>query len=219
MTPCGKMHRGQPLIPTATLLIGSSVGAPASHASEPADELTVTFDFHRGLQGFVGGFADYPPAHAEIYERTSDHRALPPPLQSQSALFLSGVNRSDDLFMFLKGPISGLRPGASYTVTASLEIATDTPAGCFGVGGAPGESVWVKAGVTAAEPLSALGGSYLRMNIDVGNQSRSGTQAVVLGTMQTPGVASIRASGNSSPLRTVRCRHQSPYLPMDESGC
>ena len=177
------MHRGQPLIPTATLLIGSFVGALSSHPSEPADELTVTFDFRRGPQGFVGGFADYPPAHAEIYELTSDYRALPPTLQSHSGLFLSGVNRSDDLFMFLKGPISGLRPGAIYTVTVSLEIATDTPAGCIGVGGAPGESVWVKAGVTAVEPLTVREGSYLRMNIDVGNQSRSGTQAVVLGNV------------------------------------
>ena len=177
------MHRGQPLIPTATLLIASFVGVPSSHPSEPAHELTVSFDFRHGLQGFVGGFADYPPTHAEIYELTSDHRAFPPPLQSQSGLFLSGVNRSADLFMFLKGPISGLRPGAVYMVTVSLEIATDTPAGCIGVGGAPGESVWVKAGVTGVEPRPVREGSYLRMNIDVGNQSRGGTQAVVLGNV------------------------------------
>ena len=89
--------------------------------------------------GFVAGFADYPPAHEEIYELTSGHRALPAPLESQSGLFISGVNRSDDLFMFFKGPIDGLTPEASYAVEVSVEIATSTPAGCFGVGGAPGE--------------------------------------------------------------------------------
>ena len=50
-------------------------------------------------------------------------------------LFISGVNRSDDLFMFFKRPIAGLSPGGHYIVTVSVEIATDTPAGCFGVGG------------------------------------------------------------------------------------
>ena len=147
----------------------------------PADDLAFTVDFHRGPQGFMAGFADYPPADAQVYELTSDYRRLPPPLESQSALFISGVNRSGDLFMFFKGPIGGLLPGAQYRVTVGVEIATDTPAGCVGVGGAPGESVWIKAGVTAVEPLAVPDGSYLRMNVDVGNQSRGGSQAVVLG--------------------------------------
>lgn len=164
-------------------LIGPFVGASALHASESVDTQVFALDFHTGPQGFVGDFADYPPAHAPIYELTSGHRRLPPPLASKAGLFLSGVNRSDDLFMFFKGPIGGLRPGALYSVTVSLEIATDTPAGCVGVGGAPGESVWIKAGVTAVEPRPILKGSYLRMNIDVGNQSNGGAQARVLGNI------------------------------------
>ena len=98
-------------------------------------------------------------------------------------MFISGVNRSDDLFMFFKGPVGGLPPGARYGVTTSIEIATDTPAGCVGVGGAPGESVWIKAGATAVEPLPVRDGAYLRMNVDVGNQSVGGEQAVVLGNV------------------------------------
>ena len=85
--------------------------------------------------------------------------------------------------MFFKGPIVGLTPGASYAVEVSVEIATSTPSGCVGVGGAPGESVWIKAGVTAEEPLAVLDDSYLRMNIDIGNQSNSGAQVVVLGNV------------------------------------
>ena len=152
-------------------------------ANEPTDALTFTFDFNRGPQGFVAGFADYPPADAEFYELTSDYRALPPPLESHSALFISGVNRSDDLFMFFKGPIGGLLPGARYNATVSAEIATNTPAGCIGVGGGPGESVWIKAGASAIEPLPVSDGSYLRMNIDIGSQSGGGAQAVVLGNI------------------------------------
>ena len=160
-------------------LLGGCSGAP----TEPTDGLTFTFDFRDGRQGFTAGFADYPPAHAEIYELTSDYRALPAPLEPHSALFLSGVNRSDDLFMFFKGPIGGLRPGALYRATVGVEIATDTPAGCAGVGGAPGESVWIKAGVTAVEPRPVREGDYLRMNVDIGSQSQGGADAVVLGNV------------------------------------
>ena len=177
------MRSWRPRIKTLTPLIGLLVSASSSLSSQPTNAPEFTFEFNRGPQGFTAGFADYPPAHAPIYELTSDYRTLPPPLQSRSGLFLSGVNRSADLFMFLKGSISGLQPGAVYTVTVNLEIATNTPTGCVGVGGAPGESVWIKAGVSAAEPLPVLKGSHLRMNIDVGVQSNGGEQAAVLGNV------------------------------------
>ncbi len=172
---CSRLH-----FATVTLLT-AFLGSCTSHPSEPAEQLRFTFDFHRGPQGFTADFADYPPADAASYELSSDYRALPPPLESQSALFISGVNRSDDLFMFFKGAIGGLSPGVRYGVTVSADIATSTPAGCFGVGGAPGESVWIKAGASAVEPLPVREGAYLRMNIDIGNQSGGGAQAVVLG--------------------------------------
>ncbi|MXW19437.1 MAG: hypothetical protein F4Z95_01400 [Gammaproteobacteria bacterium] len=148
-----------------------------------ANEVTRTFDFSEGEQGFVGDFADYPPDNEDIYELTSEYRPLPSPLDSGSALYLSGVNRSDDLVMFYKGQVGGLVPGAIYNVAVSAEIATDTPAGCVGVGGAPGESVWIKAGASDVEPLPVLRDNYLRMNIDIGNQSNGGENAVVLGNM------------------------------------
>ena len=88
---------------------------------------------------------------------------------------------SDDLFMLFKGQIDGLVPGARYAAVVSVEITTDTPAGCFGIGGAPGESVWIKVGATAIEPLPVFEGAYLRMNIDIGNQANGGDHAVVLG--------------------------------------
>ncbi len=173
----------RPHFATVTLLTAALLGGCSSPLIEPTEALTFTFDFHRGPQGFIADFADYPPADAASYELTSGYRELPPPLESQSALFISGVNRSDDLLMFFKGVIGGLSPGARYDVSISVEIATSTPAGCLGVGGAPGESVWIKAGATAIEPLPVREGSYLRMNIDIGNQSAGGTQAVVLGNV------------------------------------
>ena len=177
------MHCPRAHLAAVTLLSGLLIGGCSGTQPPPAGALTFNFDFSRGAQGFVAGFADYPPEHADIFELTSGYRTLPPPLEAQSALFISGVNRSDDLFMFFKGPIDGLARGVRYNVTVSLEIATNVPAGCFGVGGAPGESVWIKAGVTAVEPQAVEDGSYLRMNIDIGNQSNGGTQAAVLGNV------------------------------------
>ena len=173
----------RPHFATMALLTAAVLSGCSSHPIEPTEALTFTFDFHRGPQGFIAGFADYPPADEASYELTSGYRELPPPLESQSALFISGVNRSDDLFMFFKGAIGGLSPAARHDVTVSVKIATSTPAGCLGVGGAPGESVWIKAGATAIEPLPVREGSYLRMNIDIGNQSTAGAQAVVLGNV------------------------------------
>lgn len=57
--------------------------------------------------------------------------------------------------MFSIGPVSDLRPNSLCAVTVCLRAAIDTPPGCIGVGGAPGESVWIKGGVTAVEPLAA----------------------------------------------------------------
>ena len=169
---------------TVLNLLSGSNGRLANLSSRPTDALAFTSNFHRGEQGFVGDFADYPPAHKEIYFLTADYRPLPPPLAPHSALYATGSNRSDDLFMYFKGQVGGLVPGASYAVSASVEIATDVPSGCVGIGGAPGESVYVKVGATAVEPTSALDDlGHLRMKIDKGNQSRGGENAVVLGNI------------------------------------
>ena len=164
-------------------LLSGPTGRLTNLSNGLADGVTQTFEFSSGEQGFVADFADYPPDDEEIYELTSGYRPLPAPLEPDSALFLSGVNRSDDLVMFYKGQVGGLVAGAAYSVSVSVEIATDTPAGCVGAGGAPGESVWIKAGASEVEPLPILEGSYLRMNIDIGNQSNGGDNAVVLGNM------------------------------------
>lgn len=193
----------------SALLLAAVPLSGCSDVVTPEDPLAFTFDFGLGQQGFVADFADYPPEHAEIYELTADYRAIPPPLDSRSGLFISGINRSDDLFMFYKGALDGLTPGARYTATVSVEIATDTPSGCIGVGGSPGESVWIKAGASAEEPVPVSDGDHLRMNVDVGNQSESGTQAVVLGT-----VANTRTCGDPPLWETKALAEQEVSAPL-----
>jgi len=154
----------------------------ALSACSGADRIGFDFDFARGPQGWEPGFADYPPAEEETYRLTADYRPLPPPLDtSRSALFISGVNRSDDLFMYYRWR-GGLRPRTRYVVSFEVELATDVPSGCGGVGGAPGEDVTVKAGATTVEPVPVLDDDgHYRLNVDKGNQTTGGRDAVALG--------------------------------------
>jgi len=97
---------------------------------------------------------------------------------------MSGTNPSDDLFMFMKKKITGLQPNTRYHVTFMVEFASNVPTNAIGVGGAPGEGVTMKAGLTLVEPDTMIimkGEPYVVMNIDKGNQSQPGTDAIVIG--------------------------------------
>ena len=61
---------------TAMSLLSSPTGHLTNLSSDPTDALTFTFDFHRGPQGFVADFADYPPDNKEIFEGESVSSAL-----------------------------------------------------------------------------------------------------------------------------------------------
>ena len=69
-----------------------------------------------------------------------------------------------------------------YKAAINIQIGTNTSDGSVGVGGSPGSSVYIKAGMTYIEPLAILheNGHY-RMNIDKGNQSQGGQDMVVIG--------------------------------------
>lgn len=145
-------------------------------------ERSVEYTFHSGAEGWTAGFADYPVGDEPILDLGFEHRELPAPLDTtRGALFITGSNRSDDLFMYLKRPMDGLFRGGRYRVEISVEIASSEGSGCVGIGGAPGESVFVKAGATTVEPDRVVEDGYYRMNVDKGNQSVAGESTIVLG--------------------------------------
>ena len=78
---------------------------------------------------------------------------LPAPVAG-SGWRLSGTNRSDDLFIYVKCKLTGLPTGKTYRVGFSVTMLTNAPSGCVGVGGAPGEGVTLHAGMSATEPLT-----------------------------------------------------------------
>ncbi|MGH8196228.1 MAG: hypothetical protein ACREQ8_17800, partial [Woeseiaceae bacterium] len=74
-------------------------------------------------------------------------------------------------------------PETTYQLDLRVEIASNAPSGCFGVGGSPGEGVFIKGGAVAIEPVrvaDAMGNNWI-MNIDKGEQANGGVDAQVLG--------------------------------------
>lgn len=173
------------------------------------------FSFKTDAEGWVGDFADYPndPDVENFYELAFSHSTLPAPLNtSEGALKQSGNNHSDDLFMYVKRKITGLEPNKTLNVSIEIEIASDAAAGSVGVGGSPGESVYIKAGATTQEPLKILDNTdnYFRMNISKDNQGQGGTDMKVIGdfsngtdlnnyalkTLKTASPISVQADAN-----------------------
>lgn len=160
------------------------------HAGAQTSTRTV-FDFRQGDSGWQANFADYNPNFNEgnrIFELDSGIRTLPPELNDGgTAFYIQGHNRSADLFMFLKRRLdagNGIMAGRKYQVNFKIVFASQAQNNCFGIGGAPGESVTLKAGATTVEPLpSAVDNRDLRMNIDKGNQSTGGRDAGVVGNI------------------------------------
>lgn len=148
----------------------------------PEEGRAFNYDFNAGAQGWTVGFSDYPVDNAEIFELESGIKKLPQNAQ-KSGFLLSGMNRSDDLFMFLKRQFSGLEPSTKYYARVRVSFVTNAGVGCMGIGGSPGEGVYLKFGYGDKEPKQD--GYYL--NLDKGNQAQSGTHAKIIGNIATSG--------------------------------
>ena len=147
------------------------------------------YDFEQGDQGWQGGIADFPKDWDQSrFEFEFAHDHLPAEVDEEwKAMRISGRNISDDLFMFMKKQLTGLKPNHTYDVTFQIELASEYPEASVGIGGGPGASVYLKAGGSATEPIPVEEGDDIRMNIDKGNQAQGGKDMLVLGTIGIPG--------------------------------
>ncbi|MDX9694180.1 MAG: T9SS type A sorting domain-containing protein [Bacteroidales bacterium] len=143
---------------------------------------TYIYDFSTGYDGWKGDFADYPVNDSVFYELEFQRSNLPAPLNtSEFGLKISGFNHSDDLFMFIKKKISGLLPNTTYQIMIDVSFASKAPTLACGVGGAPGESVKMKAGATIIEPIKVNTAGFYQMNINKGIQSNPGPDMDTIG--------------------------------------
>lgn len=164
---------------------GFSLAACDDHTGPDDGSVRLAFDLNTGAQEWEAGFADYPVDGEEDHELESDHKALPAPLDpARKGIYISGNNHSDDLLMFLSRRVEDLEPGMRYRVLIEVQLATNAPQGCAGVGGAPGESVYVKAGASSAEPELVVGeNDHYELDVDLGEQAADGTAGIVLGNI------------------------------------
>ncbi len=154
----------------------------------PAVPTAMTFEFRLddGLMGWQPGFADYTVGEDAVINPVHGHEPLPDGLDGSGA-FLEGRNASADLFMYLKRRLEGLVPGTDHLVTMEVEFTSRYPVGSMGIGGSPGESVFIKLGASAHEPDRVEDGQGMwRMNVDKGNQASGGRHAVTVGTIAKP---------------------------------
>src|SRR5690606_4612555 len=187
------------------LIIILSCSGDDDQKSNP-ENLSYEFDFTTGTEGWLGDFADYPAAEHEFYELEFGHAFLPEPLDNlEGALKLSRHNHSDDLFMFVKKEITGLIPNREYNLNFNIQIASDVANGSIGIGGSPGESVYIKAGATPYDPQKTIDEmGWYRVNIDKGDQAQSGEDMIVLGNFANgteENEYTLKTLSNSSPLR------------------
>lgn len=183
-TPAGR--RVAPWMAVGLLAAASLFLASCDIFSSDSDSRVIETDFTATAGSWTPAFSDYSAGMEEGMELRSGRRELPSnvdssTVQADSAMYLAGSNHSDDLFMYLKRPVEGLAENTDYRVEYTVEIATAAPSGCVGIGGPPGEAVWMKGGAASVEPERQETDGYL--NVAKGNQSTGGPNAVVLGNI------------------------------------
>lgn len=162
-----------------------SLAACSDSAGLGDGDLELEFDFSNGAQGWVADFVDYPVGKEVERGLAASLATLPAPLDvTRAGIRLTGANHSDDLFMYLTRGLTGLAPNATYAARFRVTLATNAPKECAGIGGAPGESVVMKAGATRTEPARVVDAAeYYRANFDFGSQLAGGRDAAPLGNL------------------------------------
>ncbi|QJD77378.1 hypothetical protein [Spirosoma rhododendri] len=165
------------------VLLGAAACDPDVAPTLPLTGVLYESNFSAGTDGWKADFADYSTANGDMQLR-SDWTVLPKPLDStRRSIMLSGMNRSDDLFMYLTRSLTGLQPNHDYKLVFGIELASPYATNSFGIGGSPGSSVYVKAGASATEPKRQLINDFYEINVDKGNQAQGGKDVLVLGNI------------------------------------
>ena len=177
------------------------------------------YTFEEGDDGWVYDFADFPvDSDPSFYQLDGGRREMPEGIDGYG-YYLQGDNHSDDLFMFLKVKAGGLEPKTTYKAEFHITLASNIPAGMMGIGGSPGESVYIKAGAITEEPGLVLDDQdWLRMNIDKGNQANGGEDMIVLGTMANPNLDPETADGITYALMDLTSEDQDFVVTSDGDG-
>jgi hypothetical protein len=178
----------------------SACGGADDIGTEP---VTVAVTFDHIPPAWTLGYSDYTDGTEPSNVTLSLTDTLPAPIQ-QRAVAISGTNHSDDMYAYIKRPVTGLAPSSVYQAEVSVTLAASVPQGCLGVGGAPGESVYVKTTVSGSEPQTVRqdDGEWV-LSIDKGNQAQSGTEGQMLGHIANSATDCQYGTTERKTLRTT----------------
>ncbi|MCK6426690.1 MAG: hypothetical protein L6Q75_16625 [Burkholderiaceae bacterium] len=170
------------------------------------------FDFAVDAPAWTLGSADYS-ADTAPTDLGAQVQPAPAPVSGR-VLAIGATNRSDDLFVYVLRRLDGLPPGERYRATLTLQFVATLPQGCFGVGGAPAEAVYIKAGVGTPQPQTLLSDGEYRFSWDKGNQGEGGPQGPLLGDLSSSGRDCIPVPAE---VRTLSARQSAPVV-VDADG-
>jgi hypothetical protein len=181
--------------------------------------LTYNYDFNNSHFDWQGGFADYPTS-GDTTSYELQYRYTHTPSSARNSLMISGNNHSDDLFMYIKKKIEGLSPDTEYTMTLEVEFASEAREGTVGIGGAPGESVYLKVGAVPIEPKTLQLADQFVMNIDKGHQSESGDDMIKIGDIAVPADTDgfVLTTRSNSPYDGNSSFHQPIMVRSNNEG-
>ena len=188
----------------------------------PPPTVTLAFDFTSSADGWSSGFADYSPATMESGFAFASGPANVPPGVGGRGFLLGANNLSDDLLMYLWREAGGLVPGRRYRVEAEIRFVSNVGTNCVGIGGSPGQSVFIKAGANEKPVERALttrsdGSRVFAVDVDTGRQGESGSEAVVIGDFANPSVSGC-GEPNAYAVKTVSTGGSAPVLTADAQG-
>ncbi|MGE3802336.1 MAG: T9SS type A sorting domain-containing protein [Candidatus Kapaibacterium sp.] len=146
---------------------------------------TFEYSLDQSYEGWIPDFADYSIGDID-YELAHELTRGIAVEGEERGILLSGVNYSDDLFLFVKRKITGLQPNRRYSIL--FQIGLVTPEGITTIGGS---DLTLKCGATRVEPMKIRtkregSSDYYLMNIDKGNQTAPGSDMDTLGQVRHP---------------------------------
>ena len=193
----------------AACLVTGCISASDSHTTQ-----TFHYDFDTVREGWVFGAADFPESQAADVGAFGAVQTLPAPLATtQNALYLRGTNVGGDLFLFQARHFGGFGALVTYTVSLQVEFASSYHAGCST---GPGPLTYVKAGLSALEPLTETDAQgIVRMNIDKGAGTAGGDFTQLSDIRNT--LTGCPAPGTFG-LRTAAVKTQPTTLTTDAEG-
>jgi len=146
--------------------------------STPEDDIRVfnsSYDFNDSQYEWSGDFTDYKIRDSSQVKFQFLYTNVPTNTPvSQRSLVLSGINTSDDLFLFIKKKITGLKPDTEYTIAFDVEMTCNSDKQSK-------DTLVLKAGASAFEPQKIIQGEYYRMNLDKGATGANGVDMIVIG--------------------------------------